>query len=61
MTGYIVGLIGVWLFSDSMFSLLIYSDKRDARSAGQSFWRDHWIRVVRLALSLVLILIGATL
>jgi hypothetical protein len=53
MIGYAVGLIGMWLLSDALYSLILYKDK------GEPFWRCHSIRVVRGVLSLTLIVIGA--
>jgi hypothetical protein len=53
MIGYAVGLIGMWLLSDALYSLILYKDN------GEAFWKCHSIRVVRLVLGLSLIVIGA--
>ena len=50
---YAIGLIGMWLLSDALYSLILYKDKREP------FWKCHSIRVVRGVLGLVLIVIGA--
>lgn len=56
--GYIMGLIGVAVFLDGAYSLLLYTDRRDSRAAGQSWLRDHIVRIVRMALGLALVAIG---
>lgn len=48
-----VNLIGVWIFSDSIYSLILYKNRDD-----QEFWRDHSIRIVRLILSAILVIFG---
>ncbi len=53
MTGYYIGLIGMWILSDGWYSLVLYKDK------GESFWWCHSIRVIRIALGVVLIVMGA--
>jgi hypothetical protein len=50
---YILGLIGTWIVSDSLYSLILYKDK------GESFWKCHSIRVVRLLCGMVLIVMGS--
>lgn len=41
--------IGVWLFSDGCYSLVLYRDK------GEPFLRCHSIRVMRMVCALVVI------
>ena len=50
---YATGLIGMWIFSDALYSLILYKDK------GEPFWKCHSIRFIRLVLGIVLIVIGA--
>jgi len=45
-----VKCIGVWLLSDSIYSLILHWK--------ETFWKDHSIRIVRLILSVILILYG---
>ena len=52
MTGYWVGLIGVWLFCDACFSLSVYIPHEE------SWLQCHSIRIIRGLLGIVLIWIG---
>jgi len=52
MISYITGLIGLWVFSDAWYSLVLYISK------GEPFWKCHSIRVIRLVLGIVLVIIG---
>ena len=45
----IVRMIGVWLLSDSIYSLILYIPQK-----GQSWLKDHSIRIVRLVLAIML-------
>lgn len=53
MDKFLIGA-GVWLFGDGLFSLLIWTRP----GCGQSWWRDHSIRVVRMLLGGVLVVLG---
>jgi len=60
MTGYIIGCIGVWFFSDGVYSIALY--ERWAKDKGVASWKyDHPIRIIRSVLGIVLIVIGARL
>ena len=50
---YWLGVIGIWVFSDGWYSLVLYRDK------GEPFLRCHSIRVIRMALGLILVIMGA--
>ena len=45
--------IGVWLFSDSLYSLLIYLGRPE-----EKWWKNHSIRVIRLVLGIAIVIIG---
>ncbi len=51
---YVLRLMGVWFFPDGWFSLACYIGK-----PGQSWIKDHSIRVIRMGLGILLIVIGA--
>ncbi len=51
--GYFLGLGGVWLFADALFSLGCYLGK-----PGQSIWKDHIIRYIRGVIAIALMAIG---
>ncbi|KKN16927.1 hypothetical protein LCGC14_0970850 [marine sediment metagenome] len=60
--GYIIGLIGVINFMDGLYSLLLYLGKPSWRGAkAQDFRHDHWVRIVRMMLGLLVILLGGIL
>lgn len=50
---YAIGLIGMWLFADAWYSLVLYHDKHEP------FLRCHSIRVVRLVCGVTLMVLGA--
>jgi hypothetical protein len=54
MTVYL-GVIGAWVFSDGLYSILLYTGKPAYHGPRQTWMRDHWIRLVRMALGLVLV------
>jgi len=60
MFNYIIGLIGMWIISDGILSWTLYINAPSYEgSARQTFWRDHWVRAVRIICGLVLIIMGA--
>jgi len=59
MIGYIVGLIGMWIFSDGILSWTLYMNAPSYEgSSRQNFKRDHWVRLVRMACGVALMIIG---
>ncbi len=56
MTGYIVGLIGMWLLGDSVWSICYYLDRKE-----ETWLRNHSVRLVRMVCALCLIIIGGIL
>lgn len=61
MTGYILGLLGMWLFSDAVYSYTLYANARTYDSNTRQTWRkDHWVRAVRAGVSIAIMVIGAT-
>lgn len=54
MIAYVLGLAGMWVLCDGWFSLNLYIGK-----PGQSWVRDHSIRLIRCAVGLALMAIGA--
>lgn len=62
MIGHIISLIGMWFLSDGIYSWKLYVNAPSYQgSSKQTFRRDHWIRLLRIILSIVLICIGVTL
>jgi hypothetical protein len=56
---YTVGLIGMWIVTDGIYSLALYLNAPSYQgSPKQTFWRDHWIRGVRIILGITLIVMG---
>jgi len=59
MIGYMIGLIGMWLFSDAIFSYTLYINAPSYEGSPKQSWkRDHWIRAIRAGLSIVLMVFG---
>jgi len=60
--GYIVGIIGMWVFSDSIYSITLYVNAPTYDTNKRQTWKkDHWVRAVRAALAITLMVIGAKL
>lgn len=53
--GYWVGLLGMWLFCDGWMSLSIYLKYMPEK---QNWLNDHLIRIIRIAIGIVLMVIG---
>ncbi len=61
MTGYVVGLAGMWLFSDAVYSILLYLTAPGYDGKPKQTWaRDHSIRVIRGLLAIILVVIGGS-
>ena len=56
--GYYTGLIGVWIMSDGMYSWALYYNSKGYKGECQTFWKDHWIRMVRILAGIALIFVG---
>lgn len=57
---YWIGIIGTWVLADGVASLYVYTS--DAHKAkGQSWLKDHSLRLLRCGLGITLIIIGAVL
>ena len=57
LIAYAMGLLGVWFFADGVASLYTYTGQ-NPQAKGQSFWRDHCLRIVRCLLGVALIYLG---
>lgn len=55
---YAIGLIGMWLFSDGVYSWVLYKNAKSYNGKHQTFWRDHWLRLARIACGVTLIIFG---
>ena len=54
----ILTAIGVWLLSDAIYSYTLYAHSQSWRGDRQNFANDHWVRVIRALLGLLLIVLG---
>ena len=62
MMGYIIGLLGMWILSDGILSWTLYLHSPSYEgSSRQTFWRDHWVRLVRIICGIALMIIGGML
>ena len=50
---YLLGIIGTWMIADGVASLWAYLPKKE-----ETFWRNHFLRLVRSFLGLLVIVIG---
>ncbi len=59
MLGYIVGLVGMWVFSDGVLSWTLYLNAPSYEgSKRQTFLHDHWVRAVRIICGIGLMVLG---
>jgi hypothetical protein len=54
---YWIGVIGTWVLADGVSSLYTYSNGEKAK--GQSWAKDHSLRLLRCLLGITLIILGA--
>lgn len=50
--------LGVWLLSDGIYSWVLYHHAEGYNGKHQTFWRDHWIRLLRIGCAVTVIVIG---
>jgi len=59
--GYIIGLLGMWIFSDGVLSITLYYHAPSYEGSKKQTWgRDHWVRAIRMACGIILMVIGAS-
>lgn len=59
MIGYLVGLIGMWLFCDGIISIRLYLTAKDETGKRVQSWKyDHSIRLVRIICGILLMWFG---
>ena len=56
---YTVGLIGMWILSDSIYSYVLYAHSQSWRGDRQTWLHDHWVRAVRAICGIVLMIMGS--
>ena len=62
MIGYAVGLMGMWIVSDGILSWTLYANAQSYENGRkQTFWGDHWVRLVRILLGIALMILGGML
>jgi len=60
--GYIIGLIGMWLFCDGIISIRVYLNTVNETGKKIQNWKyDHSIRLIRMLLGTALMIIGGLL
>ena len=55
---YAVGLIGMWIVSDGLYSWSLYRRSKSYSGDPQDFLHDHWVRLVRIICGVALIVLG---
>ncbi len=59
MSNYIIGLLGMWIFSDGILSIMLYLKSVDHSGSRLQSWRyDHIIRVVRCLAGIVIMILA---
>ena len=56
---YWLGILGTWLVSDSVYSITLYLNAPSYSGRKQTWRGDHWVRCIRAAIGLALIVMGA--
>lgn len=61
--GFWNAILGCWLFCDGIFSLNVYLNapsqwRKDNPDSKQTWFRDHWIRAIRIIVGIVLMYLG---
>lgn len=57
--GIILIIAGTWLVSDGVYSITLYLNAPSYVGSSKQTWRgDHWVRLVRILLALMVIIIG---
>jgi len=49
MKAYIIGLLGMWIVCDGIYSLLVH-----VKDEKQTWWRDHSFRIIRIAIGIIM-------
>ena len=54
LLSYALGILGTWLVADGVVSVVFYYGKN-----GETWIKNHSVRLVRIAIGIVIIIIGA--
>ena len=58
MNAVYIGIVGAWIFSDGLYSILLYTGTPAYHGPKQTWARDHSLRCVRMALGLFLVAVA---
>jgi len=59
MKEYLLGILGTWLLSDAIYSFSLYVNAPSYDGTPrQTFKKDHWVRLVRGIIGILIIIIG---
>ena len=62
MVGYIIGILGCFVFCDGVISIRLYLNTVDESGKRIQSWKyDHSVRLIRCAIGVFLMVVGATL
>jgi len=56
--GFLLGCMATWIFSDAVYSIVLYLNADSYNGKKQTWRRDHYIRVIRGILAIAIIIIG---
>lgn len=51
-------ILATWLLSDGIYSWILYHHAPDYKGTTQTFWKDHWLRLVRILIGVGIMVIG---
>jgi len=59
LIGFLLAIIGTWVATDGIYSWTLYLNAPSYEgSPRQTFWKDHYIRLIRIILGISTIILG---
>lgn len=59
LMGFWIIVMAMWIFSDAVYSITLYLNAPSYEGSKKQTWaRDHWVRLIRAIMGLVLMWFG---
>ena len=56
---WVLGIGGVWIISDGVYSWVLYANAVSyQKGRKQTFKKDHWIRLLRIIIGVIMVISG---
>lgn len=56
---WVLGGGGMWIFSDAVYSITLYLNAPSYEGSKKQTWgRDHWVRLVRGMIGVIMMIVG---